>query len=73
MGYPANSTRKPVTPSGDVRQMVREEVRDFLNPYMERLQVLLGERGPKDKSQEAMRRGDVAQAVRDELTKAGLL
>lgn len=63
MGYPTSNPQKPSTPSGNLRQIVREELTQMLTPYLERLQVLLGERGPKDKSQAAVRKGELDDAV----------
>lgn len=64
MGYPSRTPRQASNPAVDLRQVVREELEKMLTPYMERLQVLLGERGPKDKSQAAVRKGELDDAVR---------
>lgn len=64
MGYPSRTPRQASNPSVDLRQIVREELNKMLTPYLERLQVLLGERGPKDKSQSAVRKGELDDAVR---------
>lgn len=61
MGYPSRASDE------DVRRAVRDEVARQLAPLaselrtsMERLQVMLGERGAADGSQKAVRRGDIA-------------
>lgn len=63
MGYPVAGSRKPATPYGDLRHIVREELGHMMTPYLERLQVLLGERGPKDKSQSAVRKEEFDAAI----------
>ena len=63
MGY-----SPPAKPDADLRRIVREELAKLLQPQLERLGALVGERGPGDGGLKAVRRGDLADAGRVNLT-----
>lgn len=68
MAYPTAPQRARTPVTQEMRQVVREELAALLNPHLERLQALTGERGARDGSMRAVTRGDLSGAGRVNLT-----